>query len=91
MIFFGWLGIYAPPRPSSPRWHHRTLPEGPGQQVQLREDDLSEMLRTSTTEGYELPEEEVRTFQSVETEEEDQVGSVGGLVERMEFLGRHCE
>lgn len=43
------------------------------------------MLRTFATKSYKLQEEEVRTFQSIETEEEDQVGFVRGLEERMEF------
>jgi len=34
------LGIHTPSRPPSPWWYHRTLPQGPGKQVQLREDDL---------------------------------------------------
>jgi hypothetical protein len=77
-------GINAPPRPTSPWRYHRTLAQGSRQQVQLREDDLSEMLRSSSSPGDELQEEEVRTFEPAEAEEEDQVvvcwwhGSIGG-------------
>jgi hypothetical protein len=65
------LGIHTPSCASSPRRHHRALTESPSKQVQLREDDLSEMLRSSATACDELQEEEVRTYQPATTKEED--------------------
>lgn len=37
------LGIHPPPRPPSPRRHHRALAQGPSVQIQLRQDGLPEM------------------------------------------------
>lgn len=36
-------GINPPPRPPSPRRDHRTLPQSPSLQIQLRQDDLPQM------------------------------------------------
>ena len=55
-IFFFCLsiGINPPPRPPSPRRNYRTIPESPGFEIQLRQDDLPEMLRPIAAAGYEL-------------------------------------
>lgn len=44
----GPIGIHSPPCPSSSWWYHRTVAQGVGEQVQLRQDDLPQVLRTST-------------------------------------------
>jgi hypothetical protein len=41
----GCLGVYSSLSPPSPWRHHRTISQGPCQQIQLRKDDLPEVLR----------------------------------------------
>ena len=66
-------GINTSPRPPSPRRHHRTIPQSACLDLQLRQDDLPEVLRSAATSCYQLQEEEVWAHQSVETEEEVEV------------------
>ena len=76
------IGIHTSPRPPSPRRPHRAVSQGACQQVQLREDDLPQVLRTPAAASDQLPQEEVRTQQPAKAEEEAQVrcgrGCVGG-------------
>ncbi|KAH8632123.1 hypothetical protein IG631_13806 [Alternaria alternata] len=47
-------GVNPPLGPPSPWWYHRAFAEGACLQVQLRQDDLPQVLRTSATEGCQL-------------------------------------
>jgi hypothetical protein len=67
------IGIDTSSRPPSPRRYHRALPQSSGLQVQLRKDDLPQVLRSSATPCNQLPKEEVRPHQPAAAEEEDQV------------------
>ena len=42
-----FLGIHSTPCSPSPRWYHRAISQGIGLQIQLRQDDLPKVLRTS--------------------------------------------
>jgi hypothetical protein len=66
-------GIDSPSRPPSSRWYHRALAQGPGLQVQLREDDLPQVLRPPASPCDQLPQEEVWSHQPTAPQEEDQV------------------
>jgi len=66
-------GIHPPLGASPPRRHYRALPEGSGFKVQLRKDDLPQVLRASAATSDQLPQEEVWTHQSAPTEEEAEV------------------
>ncbi len=66
-------GVHPPPGPPPPRRHHRALAQGAGLQVQLRQDDLPEVLRASAAAGDQLPEEEVRAHEPAAPEEEAEV------------------
>lgn len=47
LLFFSTpIGVHPSPCPPSPWWYHRTLSQGPRLQVQLREVDLPQVLRT---------------------------------------------
>merc|ERR1712226_47837 len=54
-------------------WHHRAQLENVGVQVQLRQDDLQKVLRSSSPEGHQLPQEEVWPHQQPATQEEAEV------------------
>ncbi|KFY00266.1 hypothetical protein O988_03423 [Pseudogymnoascus sp. VKM F-3808] len=67
------LGIDSPPCPPSPWWYYRAIAEGPGLQVQLRQDDLPQVLRPPPSPCDQLQEEEVRTHQPAPPKEEAKV------------------
>jgi hypothetical protein len=60
------------------RRYHRAIAQGSGLKVQLREDDLPKVLRSSPTSCHQLQKEEVRPHKPATTKEEDKV-----VVERM--------
>ncbi|KAJ7902623.1 hypothetical protein B0H14DRAFT_3851608, partial [Mycena olivaceomarginata] len=66
-------GVDAPPRAASPWRHHRAVAQGARQQVQLRQADLPQVLRTPASPCDQLPQALVRTLQPAPAEEEAQV------------------
>ncbi|OTB13212.1 hypothetical protein K445DRAFT_337106, partial [Daldinia sp. EC12] len=66
-------GVYPPPGPPSPWWYHRALAQGSRLQVQLRQDDLPQVLRPSSSPCHQLPQAQVRPHQPASTQEEAQV------------------
>ncbi|PYI36481.1 ubiquitin-domain-containing protein [Aspergillus indologenus CBS 114.80] len=68
-----FAGVHPSPRPPSPWWYHRALPQGPRLQVQLREVHLPQVLRSSPSPCHQLPQEEVRSHQPAPPQEEAQV------------------
>ena len=66
-------GVDSPPGPPSSWRYHRALAQGARVQVQLRQDDLPQVLRPSPAARDQLPQEEVRPHQPAEAEEEAQV------------------
>ncbi|KAF8863192.1 hypothetical protein BDZ45DRAFT_136726 [Acephala macrosclerotiorum] len=79
------IGIDSPPCSSSPWWYHRAISQSPCLQVQLREDDLPQVLRPSPTPCHQLQKEEVRPHQPTPTKEEAKVN--GSLIWRLGCLG----
>jgi len=71
-------GVNPPPGPPSARWYHRAIAQGTRVQVQLRQDDLPEVLRASAAPGDQLPQEEVRSHQPAPPEEEAEVDETLG-------------
>merc|ERR1712086_493104 len=65
-------GIHTPPRAPSPWRHHRAQHEEARREVQLRQDDLPQVLRPPEPAREELPQEEVRPHHAPSPEEEDQ-------------------
>ncbi|CAK0897591.1 unnamed protein product [Prorocentrum cordatum] len=57
------------------RWRHRALPGRARAQVQLRQDDLPQVLRAAASACGELPQEEVRSHQLPPPQEEAEVSS----------------
>merc|ERR1719322_875930 len=66
-------GVHPPPGLETERRSHRAFPEDPGPEVQLRQDDLSHVLRQAAPQGRQLQEEAVRTQQQPQTKEEAEV------------------
>merc|ERR1740130_1859355 len=58
---------------ASPRWCHRAVARSAGEEVQLRQDDLPQVLRSFACACGELPQEEVRPHEPAPPEEEAQV------------------
>merc|ERR1711915_644708 len=65
--------VDAPSRPASQRRHHRAFTPHVGAKVQLRENDLPQMLRQTPAKGDELPQEKLRTHQQSPPQEEAEV------------------
>merc|ERR1711915_291845 len=65
--------VDAPSRPASQRRHHRAFTPHVGAKVQLRENDLPQMLRPTPAKGDELPQEKLRTHQQSPPQEEAEV------------------
>ncbi|KAK8710563.1 hypothetical protein V6N13_145881 [Hibiscus sabdariffa] len=65
----------------TPWWHYRAFFDGIGSKIQLGQDDLPQVLCSSAPPCRELQEKEVRTQQSVEAKEEDQVDCISGVKE----------
>merc|ERR1711935_1165023 len=51
----------------------RSFPCRACQEIQLREADLPQVLRPSSSQGSQLPQEKVRTHQSIATQEKAQI------------------
>merc|ERR1711915_391709 len=66
-------GVDATLGPSSPRRHHRAFSPHVGAKVQLREDDLPQMLRQASTKGDELSQAQLRTHEQPPSQEEVEV------------------
>merc|ERR1712168_274556 len=66
-------GVDAPLGAASSRRHHRAVSPHVGSEVQLREDDLPQMLRQAPTKSHELPQAQLRTHQQPPPQEEAQV------------------
>ncbi|EAT86934.2 hypothetical protein SNOG_05870 [Parastagonospora nodorum SN15] len=85
--------------PPSPWRHHRAFAQGARLQVQLRQDDLPQVLRSSATEGCQLPQEEVRPHQPAPPQEEAQVnaslptasGESFGVMWRYDYATNACD
>merc|ERR1712200_163803 len=68
-------GIHPSSGSPSARRRDRALPSPAGPEVQLRQDDLQEVLRSPPPQGYQLPEEGVWPHLPAETQEEAEVKS----------------
>merc|ERR1712198_779576 len=66
-------GVHSPPGPASAWWCDRTLPAYPGPEVQLRQDDLQEVLCPPPPQGNQLPQEGLRPHLQPQTQEEAEV------------------
>merc|ERR1711915_377195 len=74
-------GIHAPSRPEAQRWNHRALSQNVGAEIQLREDDLPQVLRSLASSRHQLPQEELRSYQQPPPQEEAQVNVDDSTVE----------
>merc|ERR550539_228214 len=66
-------GVHPPPGAASARWCDRAQPEAPRPEVQLRQDDLQEVLRPPPPQGHQLQEEGVRPHLQHPPQEEAEV------------------
>merc|ERR1712136_358055 len=66
-------GVDAPLGAASPRRHHRAVSPHVGSEVQLREDDLPQMLRQAPAQSHELPQAQLWTHRQPPPQEEAQV------------------
>merc|ERR1719510_2072245 len=76
--------VYLALGPSSSRWCDRAFPQDFGSEVQLRQDDLPQVLRPPPPQGHQLQKEEVRSHLKPQAQEEAEVNCTLGL------LGRKC-
>merc|ERR1711862_224679 len=66
-------GVYFALGPPPPRRCHRAVSRRARTQIQLREDDLPQMLRTIARSGSQLPQEEMWPHQHAPPKEEVEV------------------
>merc|ERR1712093_782941 len=66
-------GVDPPPCPPPPRWHHRAVAPHPCVDVQLRQDDLPQVLRAPPAARDQLPQALVRPLVAAPPQEEAQV------------------
>ena len=82
--------VYPPLGPSSSRRCDRALSSHSGPEVQLRQDDLPQVLRSSPPQSHQLPKEELWPHIKHQAQEEAEVNFVylssGGLVPRSSQL-----
>lgn len=66
-------GVDAPPGAAPPGRHHRAVSAHPGPEVQLRQNDLPQVLRETPSPRYQLSQEQVRPHQQLAPQEEVEV------------------
>lgn len=75
--------------PPSPWRYHRAVAASIGDEVQLRQADLPQMLRASSSACHQLSQTEVRPLQRSAPQEEAQVDASSSLMSRHVPLHRH--
>ena len=79
-------GINPPLGVASPWWYHRTISPYFGPKVQLRQNDLPQMLRQTSPKSYQLPQEEVWSHQQSPPKEEVEVDCCWRTMEYIRFF-----